>query len=312
MKQAEKVAGLTVERSIWIDAPRERVWQAVTDPEQLAQWFMPPSLGAQMKRDDSGAISVLMGPMAIEIALLEAVDQPKQMRIRSLPDRLLATTYALAEEKGGTRVTVTMSGFEALPEDARQERLAPSSAGWEKGLANLKAYVEGKALPFPEGYTAALFGYRREAKEKFAVERSIWIKATRERVWQAITDLEQLEKWFSPGTKWRGTGLKVGGTFAVVDPETDTDSYGQVIDVVDPPHRLVTHSAPPQVQHATIWTLDEENGGTRLTITHTGYELEAGDSRHNNMEQNAFGFGMMLENLKAHVEGRSLPVPGGF
>ena len=33
---------LTVERSIWIGAPRERVWQAVTDPEQLAQWLLPP------------------------------------------------------------------------------------------------------------------------------------------------------------------------------------------------------------------------------------------------------------------------------
>jgi uncharacterized protein YndB with AHSA1/START domain len=131
-------------------------------------------------------------------------------------------------------------------------------------------------------------------------------------VWQAITDLEQLEKWFSPGTKWRGTGLKVGGRFAVYDPQTDTESFGQVIDVVDPPHRLVTHSEPPEVQHGTVWTLTEENGGTRLTITNTGYELEPEDVRHNNMEQNAFGFGMMLENLKAHIEGRDLPVPGGF
>ena len=30
------------------------------------------------------------------------------------------------------------------------------------------------------------------------------------------------------------------------------------------------------------------------------------------MEQNAFGFGMMLENLQAHIEGKSLPYPGGF
>lgn len=30
------------------------------------------------------------------------------------------------------------------------------------------------------------------------------------------------------------------------------------------------------------------------------------------MEQNAFGFGMMLENLQAFVDGRSLPYPQGF
>src|SRR5262245_42225559 len=125
MEQAEKVANLTVERSIWINAPRERVWQAVTDPDQLAQWFMPPAMGAQLKRDDGGEISVVMGPMTAGIALFETVDQPRKVISRSLPERLLATTYMLDEEKGGTRVTVTVSGFESLSDDARQERLAP-------------------------------------------------------------------------------------------------------------------------------------------------------------------------------------------
>src|SRR5688500_8164316 len=100
---------LTVERSIWIGAPCERVWQAVTDPEQLAQWFLPPTLGAQMKRDDSGKISVCMGDMEIPIAIFDVVDPPRQGTIRSLPDGLIAATYTLEEEKGGTRVTVTMS-----------------------------------------------------------------------------------------------------------------------------------------------------------------------------------------------------------
>src|SRR5258706_4862453 len=312
MDQTEKVAKLTIERRIWIDAPRERVWQAVTDPDQLAQWFLPPFLGAQLKRDDSGEISVHMGPMTAAIALFEVMNQPRKVTSRSLPERLLTTTYLLDEEIGGTRVTVTMSGFEMLSEDARQERLAPSGEAWEKALENLKAYIDGKELLHPQGFIAALFGYRRETKEKSAVERSIWIKASRERVWQAITDPEQVEKWFSPGTKWRGTGLKVGAKLSVYDPVKDIDTNVQVIEVVDPPHQLITRTEPPEVQHMTVWTLDEENDGTRLTITHTGYELESEDIRHNNMEQNAFGFGMMLENLRAYVEGQSLPFPGGF
>jgi uncharacterized protein YndB with AHSA1/START domain len=308
----EKVANLTVQRSIWIDAPRERVWQAVTEPEQLAQWFLPPSLGAQLKRDNSGEISVCMGPMTAAIALVEAVDRPRKVTSRSLPEKLLTTTYMLDEEKGGTRVTVTVSGFEALSEEARQERLAPIGAGWEKSLANLKAYIDGKELPHPQGFVAAMFGYRRETKEKFSIERSIWIKATRDRVWQAITEPEQIGKWFSPGTQWRGTGLKVGGKFYVYNAESNAEMYAQVIEVVDPPHQLVTCSAPPEVPHATVWTLEAENGGTRLIITHTGYELDPDDIRHNSMEQNAFGFGLMLENVKAHIEGKDLPYPGGF
>jgi uncharacterized protein YndB with AHSA1/START domain len=271
-------------------------------------------LGAQMKHDNTGKIFVSMGGMDIPVAILETVNPPQQFTSRGLPDRLIATTYTLEEEKGGTRVTVTLTGFEALPEDARQDRLNPSGAGWEKALQNLKAYVDGVELPFPQGYVAALSGYRREGKEKYAVERSIWINASRERVWRAITDPEQIERWFSPGTSWRLSALQVGGTLSVYNPETDTDMYVQVIEVVDPPHQLVLRSepAPPEVPHIITHRLEEENGGTRLTITDSGYELEPDDQRWNNMEQNAFGFGMMLENLQAYIEGKGLPYPGGF
>jgi uncharacterized protein YndB with AHSA1/START domain len=47
---------LSVERSTWMNAPRERVWQAITDPEQIAQWLLPPAMGAQMKRDARGTL----------------------------------------------------------------------------------------------------------------------------------------------------------------------------------------------------------------------------------------------------------------
>ena len=150
--------------------------------------------------------------------------------------------------------------------------------------------------------------------EQLTVERSIWIAAPRERVWRAITDPTQIEKWFSPGTPWRLSALEVGGRLFVHNPETGAEMHTQVIELVDPPHQLVTRSepAPPETPHVTTYTLEEENGGTRLTVTHSGYELEPDDRRWNNMEQNAFGFGMMLENLQAHIEGKSLPYPGGF
>jgi uncharacterized protein YndB with AHSA1/START domain len=303
-----------VERSVWIAAPRERVWQAITEPEQIEQWFLPREPPARLKRDSSGVISLLMGEMEIGLAVFEALDPPRQLTSRGLPDRLLATRYTLAEENGGVRVTVAMTGFEALPEDARLERLAPSGAAWEMALANLKAYIEGAALPHPQGFVAALFGYRRESKLKLAVERSIWIAAPRERVWRAITDPAQLEQWFSPGTPWLGTGPEVGGRFSVYDAATGSDLYTQVIEAVEPPHRFVTRSMPdpPEMPHVTVWTLEEENGGARLTLTFSGFEFEPEATRQVMMEQNAFGFGMMLDNLAAHVEGRSLPVAQGF
>jgi uncharacterized protein YndB with AHSA1/START domain len=303
---------LVVERSIWIQAPRERVWQAVTDPEQVAQWFLPPMLGASMKRDASGKIFVCMGEMEVPVAAFEASEPPQRFTSRGLPDGLIATTYTLEEENRGTRVTVTMTGFESLPEDARQDRFLPSGASWEKALENLKSYVDSAQLPFPEGYTAALFGYRRETKDKFSVERSIWIDASRERVWAAITDPKLVQEWFSPTTPWELSALEVGGRLYVKEEETGNELYVQVIEQVEPPRRFITRSAPPEIPYVTVYVLEEENGGTRLTLTHSGYELAPEDSRPNSMEQNAFGFGMMLENLRAQVEGRELPYPFGF
>jgi uncharacterized protein YndB with AHSA1/START domain len=305
---------LKVERSIWIDAPRERVWQAITDPANLAKWLLPPALGADMKRDDNDTIFVSMGGMEIPVAVMEEVDPPRHVRSYGLPDRVISITYLLEEENNGTRVTVTLSGFENLPVEARQDRIMPSGMAWEKALANLKAYVTGTALPFPEGYVAALFGYRRESEKSFAVERSIWIAAPRERVWTAVTDPAQLESWFSPGISWKLTALEVGGRLFTPDPETGNETNVQVIQLIDPPHRFVTHSLPasPGSSEVTAYLLLEERGGTRLTITNSGYELLPEDGRWSAMEQNAFGFGMMLENLRAYIESKELPTPSGF
>jgi uncharacterized protein YndB with AHSA1/START domain len=303
---------LKVERSIWIDAPRERVWQAITDPADLAGWLLPPALGAEMKRGANDTILVSMHGMEIPVAVLEEIEAPRHVRSYGLPDHLISIIYLLEEEKNGTRLTVTMNGFEYLPADARQDRIMPAGTAWEKALENLKAYVTGNPLPFPEGYVAAMFGYRRETERSFAVERSIWINASREKVWDAITDPIQLEAWFSPGTPWKLTALTVGGRFFVPDPETGDETYVQVIEHLERPARFVTHSIPesPGSSEATVYLLQEERGGTRLTITNSGYQLLAGDERWSTMEQNAFGFGMMLENLRAYVESKDLSTHG--
>jgi len=245
---------ISVEHTIWLAAPRERVWLAVTEPEQIAQWFLPPILQAQMKRNASGKLFVCMGDMEIPVASFEVIEPLRQVTIQGLPDQLIAATYTLAEEKDGTQLTVTMNGFETLPEATRQERLGPTSAGWEKALQNMNAFINGQALPFPQGYVAALFGYRREAKEKFAVERSIWVAKSRERVWKAITDPEQIQQWFSPATPWALSAFEVGGRLYVPDAETGAELYVQVIDVIDPPYQFVTHtlSEPLTPTHATI------------------------------------------------------------
>jgi uncharacterized protein YndB with AHSA1/START domain len=134
---------IAIERSIWIAAPRERVWQAVTDPVQIAQWFAPGTFFSQ----HGNTICVRIGERDIEVAVIELVDPPRHITTRNLPERSITTTYTLEEENGGTRFTVTETGFEALSEDARKERLKQNGKGWERVLENLKAYLDGRSLP---------------------------------------------------------------------------------------------------------------------------------------------------------------------
>ncbi len=70
--------------------------------------------------------------------------------------------------------------------------------------------------------------------ETIAVERTIWINAPRERVWQAITDPKQLSQWYAPGCPWEIPTLQAGA--AIKFYNTDTDIQPGIIAVVDPPH----------------------------------------------------------------------------
>jgi uncharacterized protein YndB with AHSA1/START domain len=140
---------ITIQRSIWIKAPRERVWQAVTDPAQVGTWFAP---GTEMSQSDDGIISVYIGEMNLEVAVVEMLDPPRQLTTRSLPDRVVTVTYTLEEEKGGTRITVMESGLELLSEADRQMRMSHNGKTWELALENLSAYIDGRELPSPEGF----------------------------------------------------------------------------------------------------------------------------------------------------------------
>ncbi len=139
---------VAIKRSIWINAPRERVWQAITEPEQIAGWFAP---GITFKNENN-IISILMDGKFVDVAWVEVIEAPRQLTTRPLPDKKTATTYLLEEENGGTQFTVIESGLEALPAEDRAKYLEQNGAAWELALANLNAYIEGKPLVKPEGF----------------------------------------------------------------------------------------------------------------------------------------------------------------
>jgi uncharacterized protein YndB with AHSA1/START domain len=304
----------TVEHAIWINSQPEQVWQALTQPEQIMPWFVPNLPFFTMTRDENGSLTIQMGETGVPLMRFEHLEPPSQVTIRTLPDDLISCTYTLDAANNGTNLKISANGFERLPEAGREDRTQKSRAAWLQTLQNLKAHLEGAALPFPNAYVAPLFGYWHESKETFSLERSIWIKASLEQVWQAVTDPAQIEGWFSPGTPWQLTALKVGGRLFAPDADTGAEKHTQIIETLEPPYRFVlrTPTDAEGKSEMTTYSLLAEAKGTRLTITHAGYEHKGEISRWGAMEQNTFGFGMVLQNTKAYVEGDRLPFPGGF
>ena len=151
---------ISVERSVWIDAAIEDAWEAVTNPAKLGEWYAPGSPWKIPVLEEGAKVEFHHSPnahhTATEVTVLKAtitsLDPPHEFSLRwepdkTYPDLVLVTTFALAEENGGTRATISESGYEAIPADEREEWLASISTGYAMSMENLKALVEGREVP---------------------------------------------------------------------------------------------------------------------------------------------------------------------
>ncbi len=135
-----------IRRELMVDAPIERVWEALTSADELAQWF-----------GDSAEIDLRPGGRArfgwLEFdatteAIVEVVERPSRFSFRweALKDTPVEEVSTLVEftlepEGKGTRVILLESGFAALPEEEYQHRFDENSSGWKAELADLERHV---------------------------------------------------------------------------------------------------------------------------------------------------------------------------
>lgn len=92
-----------------------------------------------------------------------------------------------------------------------------------------------------------------------------------EKVWAALTESGRLAEWFAPGI----IDLVPGGRVSIVF--SDTDAIESTVTEIDPPYLLEyrwieapgTTTAINGDSGPVRWELSEEDGGTRLILTHT-------------------------------------------
>lgn len=152
----EPEASDRIERSIVIQAPRERVWQLLADAESFGRWF-----GADLSGQAFRPGEVTRGPIAIEgfthvqfEVKVERMEPGQLMAWRWHPypmdpavdyDREDPTlvTWTLQDAPGNATLVKTVeSGFDKVPPQRRLEAFRMNSRGWTAQLENIRRHAE--------------------------------------------------------------------------------------------------------------------------------------------------------------------------
>lgn len=126
---------LTIRRTF--DAPRERVWRAFTDADELEQWFVPDGMSAEVHANElepGGAMAITWtdGENRIdnEGYYLEVVEHERLVSGEEVEDGELRLTYEFRDVDEGTEVVVTQEFPGPVPDGAEE--------GWASIIDNLE------------------------------------------------------------------------------------------------------------------------------------------------------------------------------
>ncbi len=135
-----------VRRTVLLPAPRDRVWAALTTPEQLTGWFGQTARIEQLAVGGTGGFGWTAYPGEFPMVIRELEPQrvfaftwgTRGQPIRS--DNATTARFTLEDAEGGTLLTVVESGFEALAGDPLAA-MEDNREGWDHELDDLLAYL---------------------------------------------------------------------------------------------------------------------------------------------------------------------------
>ncbi len=153
----------TITKEIVIGAPRERVYAAITDPKQLAQWF-PDAVEGDIRPGERPVFD--FGEYGRHSAYVVATDPYSYVAYRWIPGSIhvphgfvgdvltepnTLCEFFLYEIPEGTRVRLVESGFASLPSEFYAKSIEDNTGGWDVMVYRLKTYIEtGTAVSPPK------------------------------------------------------------------------------------------------------------------------------------------------------------------
>lgn len=296
-----------VTRTVRIAAPRSVVWDALTQPAQIGQWFgqrasFPDGVHAGAEGvfswDEYGDFPVRIvrhDPMDVFAFTWGTGEQPLR------EDNATTARFDLHEEDGTTVLTVVETGFESLAGGAAAQRAAmtDNATGWTEELDELVEYL------------GELISGRRSALDPEAgtIVRSVRVHASQELVWDTLTSPERIEQWWGHPVAFDGeprTGTR--GTFEYV-------GHGLMpirIDRWEPPRRWsLLWGYPGQRSPGEDASLVEftvvglSPSATLVTVVESGFTHLGPTERRAAIDDNGEGWNIVLDSFTRHIAQRS-------
>jgi uncharacterized protein YndB with AHSA1/START domain len=143
-----------IEKTVELNAPVERVWRALTDHEEFGEWFRVKLEAPFAPGEESrGRITHPGYEHVVWTARIVTMERPRLFSFNWRPYAIDPEVDYSAEEPtlvefrleptaGGTRLTVTESGFDKVPAHRREEAFRMNERGWGQQVLNIKAHVE--------------------------------------------------------------------------------------------------------------------------------------------------------------------------
>jgi len=140
------------------------------------------------------------------------------------------------------------------------------------------------------------------------IRRSVVLRATRSRVWRALTEPAQLGEWFGAQLSGRFTpGQKTRGPITI--PGYQHLSFEVIVERMEPERLFSWRWRPggdPDVDPAEPMTLvtfelEEVPEGTRLTVTESGFDQIPPARRSKAYRENDAGWAGQLDNITQYL-----------
>ncbi len=142
-------------KEIALKAPLSRVWKAISDAKEFGDWFQV-DMSDQTFRPGQPVHAKMTYPgsegMPFEMVVAQ-IEPERLFSFRWHPgidpnydysgEPMTLVEFQLEAVDGGTKLTVTESGFESIPLARRAEAFRMNSEGWGIQMENIRKYVEG-------------------------------------------------------------------------------------------------------------------------------------------------------------------------